>query len=196
MNGALPFLADGLVLIVLLILLLLRERSTDQARLESSEGDKTLEALRREALLQELTDRLFGSEDWHFIVKQGSAPLRRLFLQQRTALALSWLQTVRANARRLMRIHRAAVRTSPRLEPQVELTVAVDYLLFEVLCQVITLAIWLRGPVAMGRLVGYADDLSARLYEVIATRMLPPELAYGNTKGGPAPPGAPRARER
>jgi hypothetical protein len=191
MNGALPFVAVGLVLIVLLILLLLR---TDQARLESSEGEKTLEALRRGALLQELTDRLFGSEDWHFIVKQGSAPLRRLFLQQRTALALSWLQTVRANARRLMRIHRAAVRTSPRLEPQVELTVAVDYLLFEVLCQVITLAIWLHGPVAMGRLVGYADDLSARLYEVIATRMLPPELAYENSKGGPAPPGAARGR--
>jgi hypothetical protein len=195
MNGALPFLAVGLLLIVLLTLSVLRARAADHALIESSEDDKTLAALRREALLQELTDRLFGSEDWHFIVKQGSARLRRLFLQQRTALALSWLRAVRANARRLVRIHREAVRTSRRLKPQDELTVAVDYLLFEMLCQVISLVIWLRGPVAMGRLVGYADGISARLYEVI-TKMLPVELAYGNSKGGPAPSGAPGARGR
>jgi hypothetical protein len=186
MNGALPFLAVGLVLIVLLILLLLRERARDQDRFDCSEGDTTRAALRREAL-QQLTDRLFGSEDWHFIVKQGSPRLRRLFLQQRTDLALSWLRSVRVDARRLMRIHRARVRTSPRLEPQVELIVAVDYLLFELLCQVIALVIRLRGPVAMGRLVGCADGLSARLYEVI-TRILPAELAYGNSKGSPASP--------
>jgi hypothetical protein len=195
MNGTLPFLAVGLLLIVLLILLLLRERARDQDRFDGSERDTRPEVLHREALPEQLTDRLFGSEDWHFIVKQGSARLRRLFLQQRTELALSWLRSVRADARRLMRTHRARVRTSPRLEPQVELIVAVDYLLFELLCQVIALVIWLRGPVAMGRLVGCAGGLSARLYEVI-TRILPAELAYGNSKGGPASPGIPRTRGR
>lgn len=193
MNGALPFLSVGLLLLILLILSVLRARAADRALMESYEEDQTPAALRSEALLQELTDRLFGSEDWHFVVKQGSARLRRVFLQQRTALALSWLRTVRANARRLVRIHRAGARTSPHLEPHVELIVAVDYLLFEMLCQVIALAISLRGPVAMGRLVGYADGLSARLHEVV-TKMLPAELAYGNSKDDPAPPGARRAR--
>lgn len=195
MNGALPFLSVGLLLLILLIFSVLRARAADHALIESSEDDKTPAALPREALLQELTDRLFGSEDWHFVDKQGSARLRRLFLQQRTAVALFWLQTVRANARRLIRIHRAAARTSPRLEPHVELILAVDYLLFELLCQVIALVISPRGPVAMSRLVGYADGLFVRLREVI-TKMLPAELAYGNSKGDPAPPGVPGARGR
>lgn len=192
MNGALPFLSVGLLLLILLILSVLRARAADRTLVESSEEDKTPAALRREALLQELTDRLFGSEDWHFVDEQGSARLRRLFLQHRTAVALFWLQTVRANVRRLIRIHRAAARTSPRLEPHVELILAVDYLLFEMLCQAIALVISLRGPVAIGRLVGYAGGLSARLHEVI-TKMRPAELAYGNSKGNPAPPGTPGA---
>jgi hypothetical protein len=155
--------------------------------------EETPAALYAESFPQRLADRLFGSEDWEFIAKQDSVRLKRLFLQQRTALALSWLRGARANATKLIRVHSAAARKNSRLEPLVELRVIADYLVFQMLCQLIASVIWLRGPVAMGRLVGYAHNLSERFYEVI-TRVFPAELASENSKREAVPPGAERAR--
>jgi hypothetical protein len=184
MSEALPFLGIGLLLIVFLILSLLREKGPDRPVFERSEGDKTPSALHAEPFPQEWTDRLFGSEDRDFIAKQGSARLTRLFLHQRTALALSWLHNVRVHLRKLMRVHRAAVRTNSRLKPLVELRIGVDYLLFEMLCQLIALAIRLRGPVDLKRLVGRLDSLSSQLSEVIM-RFSPSELAREDNKHEP-----------
>ena len=192
MMGAWPFLVLGLILLILVILLLHRAIPSDRDPAQSSEDGETQVALFVESFPRQLADRLFGSEDWEFMAKQESRPLKRLFLQQRTALALSWLRGARANATQLMRVHSATARRNSRLEPLVELRVIADYFVFQMLCQVIALVISLRGPVAMGRLVGYAGGLSARLHEVI-TKMLPAELAYGNSKGNPAPPGTPGA---
>jgi hypothetical protein len=166
MSGTLPFLAIGLLLIALLILLLLRPKGAAYALSESSQNEDSAPALFAEPFPQQLGDRLFGSEDWDFVVKERSARLRRLFLQQRTALALSWLRGVRGNATKLIRVHSAAARTNSRLEPLVEVRVVVDYLFFQVLCQILALAIWLRGPVNLSRFIRYADDLSKQLYEV------------------------------
>ncbi len=195
MTGAWPFLVLGLFLLILVILLLQRAIPSDRDPAQSSEDGETQVALFVESFPQQLADRLFGSEDWEFIAKQESRRVKRLFLQQRTALALSWLRGARANATQLMRVHSATARKNSRLEPLVELKVIADYFVFQMLCQMIAAIIRVRGPVAMGRLVGYADALSERLYEVI-TRVLPAELAYENSKRKPAPPGARRARGR
>jgi hypothetical protein len=195
MTGAWPFLALGLLLLVLVIVLLQRAAPSEHDPAEFSEEGETPAALYAESFPQRLVDRLFGSEDWEFMAKQEPARLKRLFLQQRTALALSWVRDARTNATKLIRIHSAVARKNSRLEPLVELRVIADYLVFQILCQLIASVIWLRGPVAMGRLVGYADDLSERLYEVIS-RAFPAELAYGHSNRQPAPPGAGRARGR
>jgi hypothetical protein len=195
MIGTLIFVAVGLLLIVLLILSLLWARGANHTVLASCEEDEVPAALPREASSQELTDRLFGSEDWEFIARQESAQLRRLFLRQRTTLALSWLRGEGANATNLIRIHIAAARKNSRLEPLVELRVIADYLVFQVLCGLIASVIWVRGPVAMRRLVGYTISLSERLHDVIMG-VFPVELANGNGKHGPIPPGARRARGR
>jgi hypothetical protein len=179
MSGALPFLAIGLLLIVVLVVWALRTSAGKRALMESCEDDKSTDAFHAEALPQKLTDRLFGSEDWDFICTHGTAALRHLFLQQRKALALSWLRTVRTNARKLIHSHLTATRTNSRLELLVELRVGIDYLLFVMVCQLIALAIWLRGPIHLGRLIGYTDALSERLHELIA-RVLPAELASEN----------------
>lgn len=193
MIGAWPFLVLGSFLLILVILLLQRAIPSEHVPAESPEDGETQVALFVESFPQQLADRLFGSEDWEFIAKQESRRIKRLFLQQRTALALCWLRGARANATQLMRVHSATARKNSRLEPLVELRVIADYFVFQMLCRVIALVISLRGPVAMGRLVRYADGLSERLHEVI-TKMLPAKLAYGNSNGDPAPPGAPGAR--
>ena len=195
MIGAWPFLAFGLLLLVLVILMLQRAIPSGHDPAESSEEGETQAALYAESFPQPLVHRVFGSEDWDFIAKQDIPGLKRLFLQQRTVLALSWLRAARANATKLIRVHSAAARKNSLLEPLVELRVIADYVGFQMLCHMIALVIRLRGPMTMRRLVAYADALSERLYEV-ATRVLPARLAYENSKREPAPPGARRAKGR
>jgi len=182
MSGALPFLAIGLLLLMLVSAVwILRSSAENRSLSESWEhDDKSIAGFHLDALPQKLTDRIFGSQDWDFVSAQGTAGLRRLFLRQRTALALAWIRAVRANANKLIHTHVTATRTSSRLEPLVELRVGADYLLFVVLCQLIMLAIWLRGPIHLGRLIGYTDTLSERLHELIV-RVLPAELASENS---------------
>jgi len=195
MTGAWPFLVLGLFLLILVILLLERAVPSNHDPAESSEEGETQVALFAESFRQPLADRLFGSEDWEFIAKQESRRAKRLFLQQRTALALCWLRGARTNATQLMRVHSAAARRNSRLEPLVELRVIADYVVFQMLCRFIATVVRLRGPVMMRRLVGYADGLSERIYEVIA-RMYAAQLASGSNKRAPAPPGAPSPRGR
>ena len=164
MSGALPFVLTGLLVILMLILSFLRARPAGHALSESPEGESPRDALQQEPYPQELGVRLFGSQDYDFIAKQESPRLRRLFLQQRTALALSLVRQIRANATRLISIHGAAARTSSRLDPLVEARVVADFLFIQLLCQGLALLIRLRGPVNLFRLVEYADELSRRLY--------------------------------
>jgi hypothetical protein len=161
-----PFLAVGLLLTVLVFFLIRRSIASAHDHAESPKSQGLLGAFPAEFFPRELAARLFGSEDWEFIAKQGSERLKRLFLQQRTALALYWLRGVRANATKLIRVHGAAARTDSRLEPLVEARVVFDYLFVQILCQVLALAIWLRGPVNLSHFIRYADDLSKQLYEV------------------------------
>lgn len=181
MSGATPFLIAGLLLIVLLIFLFLRASVANNALSESSEDESPVAALLQEPLPPEWGSRLFGSQDYDFIAKQGSARLRRLFLQERTGLALSWLQCVRANAGKLIRAHRLAARSSSELAPMVELRVSVNYLFFDIVCRLAALAIWLRGPADLSLLIGYVDALSGRISEV-AIRFSTSDLAAENKK--------------
>lgn len=184
MSGALPFVAIGLLLAILLILSLLRAREAGHALPESLEEESPRDAPPREPFPQELGARLFGSQDYGFIARQGSPRLTRLFLKQRTALALSLLRGVRTHATRLIRVHIAAARANSRLKPLVEVRVVAGYLFIQVLCQVLALLIWLRGPVDLFRLVGYADELSKQLYE-LTTRVFPAGLATASEGNKP-----------
>lgn len=189
MIEAWPFLAFGLLLLVLVILMLQRAIPSGHDPAGWSEEEETQASLYAESFPQRLVDRVFGSEDWEFIAKQDAPELKRLFLHQRTVLALSWLKAARANATKVIRVHSAAVRKNSLLDPLVELRVIVDYVAFQMLCHLIALVIWLRGPVTMKRLVACADVLSGRLYEVIK-RVLPAELAYEDSRRQSAAPGA------
>ena len=184
MTGTLLFLATGLLLMVLVVFLLQRPKISTGEASGTFRNDESLDSLQTQHFWQQLAARIFGSQDWDYVVKQGSPRLQGLFLQQRKALALSWLRTTRASATRLIRVHRATVRSSSRLEPLVELQIAVDYLLFVVLCHCLVLAIMLRGPVDLNRLITYVDGLSDRLSSSIL-RILPLELAAENNTRGP-----------
>lgn len=185
-----PFLALGLLLLILVAFLLRRPTAAVLDSDDLSEGRETQTALGPESFSRQLVEGIFGAEDWEFVSKHGSPRIGRLFLQQRTMIALAWLRASRANATELLRLHSAAVRKSSHLEPLVELRLIADYFLFQTLCQLIAAVVWFRGPVTLRRLVGYADGLSGRFRNLI-TRAFPAQLVSGSSKGTPARPGAP-----
>jgi hypothetical protein len=88
---------------------------------------------------------------------------------------------VRANVSELMRTHKALASTSPQLRLREELVISCDYALFLMLCQCIALLIWARGPIELGRVIGFAEELSGRIAEVV-TGLIPAESAAGNNK--------------
>ena len=187
MIGPWLFLAIGLLLLGLVVFLSRRSEALAQDHF----GKDLPASLHAEIFPQRLAARLFGTEDWKFVAKQESAPLMRLFLQQRTALALALLGGVRANATRLIRVHSAAARTNLDLDPLPELKVVADYLFVQLLCQALAVLIWMRGPVDFLRLVGFADDLSKKLYEQ-TMRIFPAGLAAEENKPAPYLLGGPR----
>jgi hypothetical protein len=152
----------GLVLLVLMAVLLYRFKSSGAAQESMPKPGVPLSV----EIPQELVERLFGSDDWNFVRAQGSEQLSRLFLRERRELALSWMRGVRERASGLMHSHRMAARASSDLKPLDEMRITVYYLLFELLCQSLVLAVWLRGPVALTGLIERIDGLSGQLARV------------------------------
>ena len=180
MTAAFPFLIVGLLLVLFLILSLAWTNRPSATQFEPYEDDRLRAIGHTEPLPQGLAARLFGPEDREFIAKQGCVSLKRLFRQQRTELALFWLRSVRANAASLMRIHNGAARRNPGLEPLLELRILGEYFAVQAICQTLALAIWVRGPANLSRMVGYVDNLSNQFHEGIR-QLFPAELAAANS---------------
>ncbi|MGB7437249.1 MAG: hypothetical protein WBR26_12005 [Candidatus Acidiferrum sp.] len=166
MNVAVLFIILALLLIVLLLVSLQRIAAADRAAMQSLENDEFAATLNSEIPQRDVTDRIFGSEDWSFVTRQGSDRLTQVFLQQRKELAVCWVHTIRVDVGRRMHLHTIAARTSSQLEPLVELSLATHYWAFLIFCQLVILTIRLRGPVAMKGSVGRICNLSKRLSEI------------------------------
>lgn len=179
MNGAWQFLAIALVLGIVMFLVLRRRWSLAREYDGSSKGKEAPLSSLPELLPQELTVRVFGLQDWEFIEKLQSAHVKRVFLQQRTALALTWLRIIRINATRLFHVHNRAARQNLGLDSATELRIISEYFAIQVVCQILALAIWLRGPVNLCRLVRHADGLFQKLRAAIR-ELVPAEFATEN----------------
>ena len=173
MSGTVFYLAGGLLLTAFLILLLLRV-SASSAEAAANE-EPACPALPQ----PEVTDRLFGSADWNYVAAQHSERLKRLFIEQRTSLALSWIGEVRSSTSRVMVLHRMSARTNAQLDPLVELRLAGNYFFFQIFCWLLTLVIYVHGPVGMLQVVRALDGLSERL-RVSVTGLLPAEQRRQN----------------
>lgn len=168
MRQLLPFLAIGLLLLTLLLLLAQRSTRPSAFSRERSVAREALTALQLEFPPRDLVERIFASQDWDFVSNQTRVQIRHTFLQERKAIALSWLRQTRKQAGRLMDFHLSAVRRNINLSPAVEIKLAANYLLFLLVCQFLLGLIWLRGPFGARRLVGYAVGVAEQLWFVSA----------------------------
>ena len=179
MSAALPFLAIGLLLIILLIFLLIRSKGSGRSLSQSAEDQETLTDFQLEPFPQELVERIFGSQDWDYVRVYESERIQCLFREERKKLAISWLRGTRVQAKALMRFHKVHAAKSVELEPVSEIRLAFDYFLFRLSCGLLAGLIWLRGPIDAKRLVGFASGFSDRLRSLASALLAAEQPAEG-----------------
>ena len=157
------FLAIGIGFLILLLIWLLRSAVPPVDKTGLYEAQAVLTTVQVELPPRALGERIFSPQDWDFISTHASPGIQRVFLQERKALALSWLKQTRKRVGQIMTFHRIAVRGDIRLSPSLELRLAFDYILFLLTYEILSCLIWLRGPFHARHIVGYAASIADEL---------------------------------
>lgn len=155
MMTTLIFVVVGFSLIAFLVFLLRRD--------EPETHQETLDSAVLDGRSEELLQRIFGDEDWNFVISSAPPETRRSFLKERRSIAFLWLSLVRGRARAAMRHHAVHSRVSRSLDPALEFRIILHYLGFQLMCALMAAGLWLRGPVALRSLVRRANQLSQAL---------------------------------
>jgi hypothetical protein len=162
MSQILGFLAISMLLIAVLFFLLYRTGALSKEVPGVSDEAFSVPQVVDDSLKQ-LSERIFGSDDWEFVQSHASAASRHLFLKERRRLAHAWLFRVQRDARCVMRAHRLAAANMERLRPSLEIQLGVGYLVILMSCKLLAGLISLVGPTGVHRVVASLTDLSARL---------------------------------
>ncbi len=135
-----------------------------------------LVGLRSAGARRDVGDRIFGSQDWDFVLRETPSEIHRMFQRERTVLALAWLRRTRLRTSQVMHAHVAVARKSEDLQIGMELKLALSYLLFLILCNSLVGWVWLRGPVRTRKIVGQTLQWAAQLrraFEQLMARVDP-----------------------
>ena len=102
---------------------------------------------------RDLGERIFGPQDWDFVVRETPPHIQRMFQRDRTLLAIAWLRRTRIRTSQVMHAHVAVARQSKDVQIGMEVKLALSYLLFLILSNSLIGWVWLRGPVQTRRIV-------------------------------------------
>lgn len=154
MSQLLPYLGVASLLLVVSALWARQIFVTRKSRIEVIVPRKHQAAGGSTASHGDLGERIFGLEDWDFVSRHMSSEIREMFLRERAVLAISWLRRMRTRISVIMHAHLAAVGQIEDLHLPTELKLALNYLVFLILCDLLIAWIWLRGPVRTRKMVG------------------------------------------
>lgn len=152
MTNLILFLSIGLGLLVAVYVLVLRKPAvlavgSAQALLDARRSLRTLQS----ALLpEEFVARIFGEEDYDYLLRVGPRSVQRMFLRERKATALSWVSRIRMQISSLMQFHRSYSRFYERLSVSMELSMAMNFAMLLFCCRALQISILLHGPYAAG----------------------------------------------
>ncbi|HET9378708.1 MAG TPA: hypothetical protein VFO40_27300 [Chthoniobacterales bacterium] len=154
---------------ILLILALLVSKGSARRRVDDSEvfRHETQGPDKWDSLSLELGAQIFSSKDMDFVRRSSSTEFARAFREERTALALAWLDQVRNEMGCSMRQHTKAARVSTGLRTADELKLALEFALFQVSNRLLYCAVWLYGPLAAGQLVRFSGRLTTELRSLL-----------------------------
>ena len=185
------FLSIGVLLFLLLFFLARRNPRPEGSSGALVEARQALNSLQSGLLPTELVKRIFAEEDWDYIRSEAPSPVRELFLEERKKVALLWVDQVRAQICNLQKFHRGAARSYARLNPRLEMELALWFAGLMGTCSLLRVLVYVRGPFAAPRMVGAMANAASR-----ACRICEQSLAFLNAAqmgvlgGRPAGPAA------
>lgn len=143
MSHLLPYLGIGFLLLVVLTIWVRQTIGSPKGTVEVLESRRGLP--NRGTL--NFGERIFAVEDWQF-VSTSPSEIQQLFRRERSALATSWVRGTRRLLSQVMRAHLTAVRNSEDLRVTTEVRLALTYVFYVILCYLLIVLIWFRGPVS------------------------------------------------
>jgi hypothetical protein len=128
-----------------------------QAPLESSDEEI------KEGCPEEFVQRIFSRTDWDFVRSLKARNIERSYVRERKIVALVWVRQTLKLIGTVMRGHAEAARQSKNLEISMEFRILAQYLILMVVCWMLFMTIQIGGPLWVGRLAAYAQDLSLKI---------------------------------
>lgn len=118
-----------------------------------------------------LAARLFEPDDMRFVSQQPSQDARRLLLEDRKVLALSWLWQLRRHLRRLKELHLRLASYTNNPSPKVDLGFLTDYVIFAAACDILIVFVWIRGPFEARIIARRTLSSAMELYALFSRRL-------------------------
>lgn len=122
--------------------------------------------LKNPALDLEVSARIFSSKDFGFVARETSRQFALRFRDERTVLALAWLQRLRTEVSSLMYDHRHAARGNRDIKPTDELRLVFEALLFQLTSGILWWIVWGYGPLRATRLLRWSLELAGKLRRI------------------------------
>jgi hypothetical protein len=185
------FLVIGALLLVSLYFFARRGHRAEGGSGAMVEARQALNALQAGLLPPELVGRVFARADLKYVESETSDAIRELFLEERKTVALSWVSRVRKQVLSLRRFHLGSARFYARLSPWTELALAAHFAVLLIECRVLQVSLYLRGPYAAPRMVGFTAAAATRVCKVSEESLAFLTPAYASRVSDRATPARP-----
>jgi hypothetical protein len=135
------------------------EGSAQQLR----EARQTLDSLQFGLLPGDLVHRIFETGDLEYVRRTAPPRIQALFLAERKDISLAWVRRIRRAIVELMRFHRGHARLYSQLSLSTEVLLAVNFARLLMVCRLLEIALYLRGPYAAPGMVRTVATAAGRV---------------------------------
>ncbi|MCI0719901.1 MAG: hypothetical protein L0338_13160 [Acidobacteria bacterium] len=170
MNETILLISIGLVFLILLLLWTRRGAGAAAEERDAAAARDALVTLNLGMPPRALAQRIFSPDDWLFVTSHTPSRIQRVFLEERTKVALKWLDCTVLNVGEVIEMHKRAVRQRKTLLARVELKLAINHAAFLLFCTFIRMLMRWQGPFLPGKLIGYAMTFAEQV-SILATRL-------------------------
>jgi hypothetical protein len=171
MSPLFPIIVLGLLILILCFRLVRQSANTAKQPVTADEFEKARGDLDAIFVETAAIQRVFSAEDAEFISHTGSVELQHLFLKERKAIAMRWLRKTQKQVAVLMGLHLRLAGYTRESKPAFELKLALKYVLFSILSNLVLLLLWLRGPFRTSRVITYMVRFAGSFCTIFSLRL-------------------------
>jgi hypothetical protein len=166
-------LVVGFALLVFLYFFARRGKvSAEGSAQQLREARQTLDSLQFGLLPNDLVHRIFRRGDLEYVRSAAPADVQSLFLADRREISLAWVRRVRGAILDLMRFHRGHARLYAQLSLATEIRLALNFGGLLMVCRLLQIAVYLRGPYAAPGMVRTVAAAAGRVCSISEKSLL------------------------